>query len=74
MHVIKLFRVLQIPILINRKSVDKFKKTIMLGKYTNTGNYGGDDMDTTTIIRIVAGVLVVIILFVLISRRRSRKQ
>jgi len=31
-------------------------------------------MDTTTIVRIVAIVLAVIIVFVLISRRRARKQ
>jgi preprotein translocase subunit SecG len=29
-------------------------------------------MDTTLIIRVVAGVLVVVILFVLIQRRRTR--
>jgi hypothetical protein len=32
----------------------------------------GVEMDTTTIIRIVAGVLVVVILAVLIQRRRTR--
>jgi hypothetical protein len=29
-------------------------------------------MDNTTIVRIVAGVLIVVILFVLIQRRRTR--
>jgi hypothetical protein len=33
---------------------------------------GGIAMDSTTIIRIVAGVLVVVILIVLIQRRRTR--
>jgi len=33
---------------------------------------GGIDMDTATIIRVVAAVLVVVILIVLIQRRRTR--
>jgi hypothetical protein len=36
------------------------------------GQLGGFDMDSTTIIRIVAGVLFVIVLIVLIQRRRTR--
>jgi hypothetical protein len=35
-------------------------------------NGGGFDMDSTTIIRIVAGVLFVVVLVVLIQRRRTR--
>jgi hypothetical protein len=33
---------------------------------------GGVDMDSTTIIQVVAGVLFVVVLIVLIQRRRTR--